>query len=358
MWRFLLCAAATMLGPQMTADAARPDKLALWKQGALRGANLYQLQHLEDLRVLRSWGANLVEIPLFRICAPEPPYALQPDALAKVDRLVEAAEKAGLFAVLTCREGPGRADFDNSYELWKDAEAQAAYIRMWQHIAKHYLGRPSIVGYDLVCEPHPDQEARHSLGDWNAFAKKITQAIRAIDKDTPLLVTSSGWGYPQLFAELKPTGDPRTVYVVHFYSPWKYNSQPRGGTITYPGAVPGHAMEPTQHWDQQTIEETLASVRAFAKAHHVPIFVGEFGCRRWAPNAVRYLRDQLELYEQGHWSWAYWSFREGPGWDDMEIEMTSDPKDLTRYPDTPALRLFKEYFAKNTVWFEEGGSRP
>ena len=76
--------------------------------------------------------------------------------LAKLDEAVKATEEAGLYVALTCREGPGRRDFDRSPEIWQDAAAQEAYARMWREIASHYRGRGSIVGYDLMCEQHPD----------------------------------------------------------------------------------------------------------------------------------------------------------------------------------------------------------
>ena len=56
------------------------------------------------------------------------------------------------------------------------------------------------------------------------------------------------------------------------------------------------------------------------------------------------LRRRLDLYEQEGWSWAYWAFRE---WDVMNIERTADPADKQNHPDTPLLRLFKTYFAKD-----------
>ena len=58
----------------------------------------------------------------------------------------------------------------------------------------------------------------------------------------------------------------------------------------------------------------------------------------------QWLRDQIDLYEQDGWSWAYWAFRE---WDVMNIERTADPADKQNHPDTPLLRLFKTYFAKD-----------
>jgi aryl-phospho-beta-D-glucosidase BglC (GH1 family) len=321
------------------------DALSLWQQGALRGANVMLGQcTVEDLKVLRSWGANLAEIPVSNIYAANPPYAFQPENLARLDRAVKAAEAAGLYVALTCREGPGRPDFDRSHEIWQDPLAQDAYAKMWREIASHYRGRASIVGFDLMCEPHPDAEAKQPLGDWNVLARKITAAIREVDQATPILVNSSGWAYPQPFEVLQPTGDTRTVYTVHFYDPHFYTHQKPGDKVAYPGFhLPG--KEQVMAWDKTALEARLAPVRAFQQKYHVPIFVGEFGCARYAPGVEKWLGDQVDLYEQYGWSWAYWAYRE---WDVMNIERTADPADKTNHDDTPLLRLFKTYFAKDT----------
>jgi endoglucanase len=329
------------------ASVERPDSFTLWKQGALRGANVMQAQcTAEDLRVLRSWGANLAEIPVSNVYAPAPPYAFQPENLAKLDNAVKAAEQAGLYVVLTCREGPGRPDFERSHEIWRDAAAQEAYAKMWRQVASHYRGRGSIVGYDLMCEPHPDEDAQRPLGDWNALAKRITAAIREVDPETPILVNSSGWAYPQLFEVLRPTGDSRTVYTVHFYDPHYYTHQKPADKVAYPGfREQGKQNLP---WDKAALESRLAPVRAFQQKYNVPIFAGEFGCARFAPGVEQWLRDQIDLYEQYKWSWAYWAFRE---WDVMNIERTADPADKTNHTDTPLLRLFKGYFARDSSFF-------
>ena len=329
-------------------SSAPPDAFALWQQGAFRGANVMLPQcTVEDLRVLRFWGANLAEIPVSNVYGPTPPYAFRSETLDKLDRAVKAAEQAGLYVALTCREGPGRPDFESSHEIWRDAVAQENYAKMWREVAAHYRGRASIVGYDLMCEPHPDQEAKQPLGDWNALAKKITVAIREVDQQTPILVNSSGWAYPQLFESLQPTGDPRTVYTVHFYDPHYYTHQKPTNNVAYPGfRLPGKQ----ETWDKATLERRLALVRAFQQKHHVPIFAGEFGCARFAPGVEEWLRDQMDLYESYGWSWAYWAFRE---WDVMNIERTADATDKVNHSDTPLLRLFKTYFAKDKQFLKD-----
>ena len=197
----------------------------------------------------------------------------------------------------------------------------------------------SIVGYDLMCEPHPDDDTNQPLGDWNALARKITAAIRDVDERTPILVNSIGWAYPQQFAVLRPTGDPRTVYTVHFYDPHYYTHQKPEDNVVL-SRIP-RSVAKDHGVGQGCFGGALGPVRAFQQKYHVPIFAGEFGCARYATGAEAWLGDQMDLYDRYGWSWAYWAFRE---WDVMNIERTADFSDKTNHMDTPLLRLFKTHF--------------
>lgn len=369
---FVLVAAVIPFGCTNTAQGSKGmDPLELWRQGKLRGANVYfpptgprqtPEQITEGLKVLRSWGANLVVVPLQRVYDPEPPYDFSPEALAWTDRYVDAAEQAGLFVCVTCRTGPGRADFNKSYEIYQQPEAQKAYARMWRDIAKHYRDRQIVIGYSVMCEPHPDDghlekgltpaEAAAAMkgtpADWNALARECTHAIREVDGSKPIIVGATLWSYPQAFEFLEPTGDSHTVYAVHYYGPHSYSHQEPGADVHYPGEVPAHGGA-TETLDRAVIRKAFEPVLRFQKEHNVPIFAGEFGCVRWAPDMLDYLRDVIDLYEEQRWSWGYWVLR---SWDAMDIEGVADAADKGRYPDTPQIQLFKTYFKRDDVFPE------
>ena len=111
------------------------------------------------------------------------------------------------------------------------------------------------------------------------------------------------------------------------------------------GILPRYVRE----WcEQQATAGFLDVDLSIQQKYHVPIFVGEFGCARYAPGAEAWLGDQIDLYEQYGWSWAYWAFRE---WDVMNIERTADATDKANHADTPLLRLFKNYFARDKRFF-------
>ena len=102
----------------------------------------------------------------------------------------------------------------------------------------------------------------------------------------------------------------------------------------------------SQHWDRDRIGEYLRPALAYQARHQVPIYVGEFSAARWlGDDGNRYLHDCIRWFEQWGWNWSYHSWREYQGWD-AEMSNT-DPNDLTRYRDTPRMRLLRGYYRLN-----------
>ena len=338
------------------------DRFELWQKGALRGANMMGPYgaRLADLPVLRAWGANLISFGVETVLAFEPPFALREDAFGEIERALDAAREAGLYAAINFRSAPGRKDFNYDLAFFEDFAYHDAFVRMWRETAHRLRGRAELVAYDLMCEPHPEdlfqsgprapadlpQRMQGTPADWNLLARRATEAIREEDADTPIIVNASAWAGARGFAYLEPTGDARTIYSVHCYSPRRFTHQKPEERMPYPGFVPGHS-EPDQDWDRSVIEQVLRPVRTFQESHGAPIFLGEFGCRRFAPGADAYLTDVLDLAEEWGWTWAYWVFRGGRDWD---VELGPDPNEPRRQPDAPLLRLFQSYFARNQLF--------
>ena len=82
----------------------------------------------------------------------------------------------------------------------------------------------------------------------------------------------------------------------------------------------------------------------FQNKYNVPIYVGEFGVARWAPNAEKWLEDVISIFEENGWDWTYHAYREYNGWD---AEIGSDKNDRTRIGDTPRRRVLLKYMQQN-----------
>lgn len=75
------------------------------------------------------------------------------------------------------------------------------------------------------------------------------------------------------------------------------------------------------------------------------IYAGEFSAIRWAPGAVNYLRDCIDLFEEYGWDWTYRAYREWDGW---SVEHGSDPQDhRPTWEPTDRKRLLLDWFSKN-----------
>ncbi len=332
------------------------DKWALWSGSTeLRGANVYQrrvypeLDGTEflgsgpvgppytqaDLYDLAALGANYVNISHPGLFAETAPYAVDPDIQNNLDNLLTIIANADMYAVISFRTGPGRAEFsvcclgddwfdDNYYNdsVWGDQAAQDAWVAMWRYTAQRYRDNPIVVGYDLMVEPNSNEvgdDATNPLDiwdpevfyntyggtlyDWNQLYPEISAAIRQVDANTPILIGGLGYSGVEWLPYLQPTGDPRTVYMVHQYEQFDYTHQEPSSPVAYPSGS----------FDRGWLDDLLTTVDDFKSTHDAPVGVNEFGLHRWAPNAGVFMDDQMDLFEQRGMNHALWIW--DPAWE-------------------------------------------
>lgn len=342
-------------GVPTTAPACAPvtDRMTPWRTGDLRGADLWQGRWggtsspypgraigspLTDADVadLRGLGANYVQLSVAGLYGEQAPYALDPQVQSVIDDVVARASAAGMFVVIAYRSGPGRneqaiARSANTAvygpileDFWTSAAAQTAWLDMLRYTATRYGPDPAVIGIDPMVEPNDvarrgfpapaDFAARYggTAEDINVFNGRAAAAVRAVS-DVPLLVEGDGYGSVGFLPTVVPTGDPRTVYTVHFYEPFTYTNQGPGAGVPYPGrAATGQALAP---------------LATFASAHGVPVAVTEFGVHRYAPDAATYLSDVSDVLNGMGASHAVWEFvvaAQRPLFNDFDTEGGTD----------------------------------
>ena len=367
MTRGFLVAALMFLGALAGATGG-VDKYALWAGNtALRGANVYQRRvypeldgtHFlgpgplgppytqADFDRLAAWGANLVVISHPGLFTEEPPYRLDFAVQENLDRLLEMAARAGLFAVISFRTGPGRSEFwaffgedtesdpeggwfSPSYynnRVWGDRAAQDAWVEMWRYTAERYRGNPVVVGYELMCEPNSNEVGSYPLGkplniwdpedfyrrhggtlyDWNQLYPRIVAAIRQVDPTTPILIGGNGYSSVEWLPYLGVLDDPRIVYVVHQYEPGLYTHQWwESRDCSYPGRCDVDWDGRPERFDRDWLEGLFGVIDGFVARHGAPVAATEFGVMRWVPGAARFIRDEMELFEARGMNHAIW----------------------------------------------------
>ncbi len=359
-------------------DAMPQDAWSLWEDGTmLRGANIYQRRVYpeldgsefmgpgpvgppytrSDVGALAAMGANFVVVSHPGLYTETAPYLLDGDVQANLDRLLEMIASEGMYAVIAFRTGPGRSDFtfywdevgswfDESYlddSVWEESNAQDAWVDMWRYTAWRYRDNPAVIGYELMVEPNSNDrlldawdpedfynEYGGTLYDWNQLFPRITAAIREEDGEMPILVGGNGYSAVGWLPFVEPSGDPRTVYVVHQYAPHPYTHQSPGDEgYTYPGVFDTDGDGASEVFDRVWLEECLSAAMDFSRLYGAPVAVTEFGVVRWAPGAAAFMEDSMRLFEEEGWNHALWVWH--PSWKDWNREV--DDFDFTHGPD-------------------------
>ncbi|MFB0535273.1 MAG: glycoside hydrolase family 5 protein [Anaerolineae bacterium] len=394
--------------PTTLAESAIPphagpgiDKWALWADGThLRGANIYQRRVYpeldgpefmgpgpvgppytqEDFNRLAALGANYVNISHPGLFTENPPYTVDQDIQDSLDALLEMIAKADMFAVISFRTGPGRAEFsvcclgddwfDDDYlndSMWQDQAAQDAWAAMWRYTAERYRDHPIVVGYDLMVEPNSNEvwldlwepeefysDYGGTLYDWNQLHPRITAAIREVDPDTPLLIGAMSYSAVAWLPYLRPTGDPRTVYAVHQYAPVQYTHQWPPPELTYPGVFDTDWDGDDDQFNRACLENLLSTVDDFAATHGMPVAVNEFALVRWVPGAAEFMDDQIELFEQRGMNHALWAW--DPSWkpwtkenDAFNFRHGPDPDHHADVASSDLTDVIVKYWGRNTI---------
>lgn len=339
---------------QVPACAAVTDKMTPWRTGDLRGANLWQGRWGgtsspypgraigspltgADIDDLRGLGANYVQLSVAGLYGEQPPYALDAGVQTVIDDVVDRSSAAGMFVVIAFRSGPGRneqaiARSTNTAvygpileDVWTSPAAQTAWLDMLRYTATRYGPNPAVIGIDPMVEPNDvarrgflapqDFLARYggTPEDVNVFNVRSVTAVRAVS-DVPVLVEGDGYGSVGFLPTVTPTGDPRSVYTVHYYEPGTFTNQAPGAGLPEPGVA--------------AQRQALAPLATFASAYAVPVAVTEFGVHRYAPGAATYLSDTLAVLDgmgAAHAEWEFVVAAQRPLFNDFDIEGGTDP---------------------------------
>ena len=387
-------AAATQPQPTPPPQTSNYDKFALWTDGPhLRGVNIYQRRVYPELdgnsfgpgpvgppfaeidfTTLASLGANVVHISHPGLFSENAPYELDEELQTNLDQLIDWINAADMFAVIGFRTGPGRSEFtffhgeesswfDESYineQVWVDAAAQGAWAEMWRYTAARYASHPAVVGYELMIEPNSNEvwldeweperfyaDYAGSLFDWNPLAAQISAAVRTVDAETPILIGGMAYSSAAWLPYVEPTGDPRTVYVVHQYAPFAYTHQEPGSSeFTFPGQVDNDGDGQPEPFDISWLLALFDQINLFRIRTGAPVAVSEYGLVRWAADGPAFLVQQQNLMDQLGLNYAIWSWSSSwgltQGYDGFIYRFGPDPDNHRVIPNnelTVALRV-------------------
>ena len=235
----------------------------------------------DDIHYMKSIGMNSIRVPFnYRLFTAEkylgssnPKHGFE-----LLDKLIGWCKKEQLYILLDMHCAPGGQTGDNIDDgdgypfLFESEKDQQLTISIWKRIAARYRNESIIIGYDLLNEPIAHYfDASHFNHKLEGFYKRITNAIREVDKNHLVFLGGSQWN-----SNFTPFGKPfddKLVYTFHKY--W---------------------TAPTQ--------EVIQSYIDFSNKHNVPIYCGETGENRdgWVDS----FRVTMETAKIG---WHFWPYK-------------------------------------------------
>ncbi len=235
----------------------------------------------EDIRYLKSIGMNSVRIPFnYRMFTTEY-YMGSPNperGFIYLDRLISWCKKEKLYLLLDMHCAPGGQTGDNIDDgygypfLFENEESQALCADIWKRIATRYRNEKIIIGYDLLNEPIAHYFNKEKLNPYlEPLYKKITAAIRQVDKDHLIFLGGAQWN-----SNFTPFGKPfdsKLVYTFH-----KYWTEP----------------------DFSVIKDYVA----FSNKYNEPLYCGETG-----ENNDAWVETFRKLMDSAGISWHYWPYK-------------------------------------------------
>jgi endoglucanase len=270
--------------------------------------------------------------------------------LRQLRTILDQAHKHGLKIVLVMFSLPGaRAKNDVSDpidgRIWRDERFQEQAFAFWRDLARELKNHPAIVAYNPLNEPHPEREfglfsddarfrkwlaaVRGTTADVDRFNRRMVAAIREVDRDVPIVL--DGWFYadPAGFAHNLPVEDSRVLYALHNLGPWAFTTfRINKSRFAYPDRMPG-PDDTTGPWTVENLRAIVKPVEAFAERHRIPahrIIASEFLCDRRVAGAARYLADEISIYNERGWHWAFYSFRSEGAWTGLDFEIPPNAK--------------------------------
>lgn len=359
----LLCAA--VLAVSACNEAPRPGPAA---QPVQRGFTTQDISiaNLEDMQ--RTWNANSVRLML------RPNYLARQGKLANLhagwERILrelppylDRARELGVTVILDLHEVPNERSTGYSSdarkrksEFWADRSNLDTIIACWRDLTAICAGRQQGIWYDILNEPLDWADFPRPVRVWPEWAQAIIDDIRRTDPIHPVVVEVGPgglcWGFSS-FPLLRGEG---IIYSTHQYQPHAYTHQgirEIGNTDlarTYLATSqpwPGEYSDSGGgRWDKQRLYAELKPMIEFQKRHGVRIYISETGVVRWAPDAARYARDNLELFEELGWDWSFHALHENPMWSPAH-EPTYGTPAVKAASITPLGGVLQEFFARN-----------
>jgi len=250
------------------------------------------IDHIADL------GMNSVRVPFHWevILRSDGTDRADDEAFGRLDWVIEACRRRGLYVVLDLHGLPGGAGPWHSHgraganHFWSDHRYQDWVERIWRRVSRRYRGDSTVAAYDLINEPlvtMGDVETPDQVEHKFAVYDRLYRGVREEDPEH-IIMLAAFFGWEQA---LPPDrfGWTDVVYETHHYS---FGDQHDAASMG------------------RFVDSELARIAVQQHTWNVPVYVGEFWLGPFDDLYDRWLGGLNELGV----SWASWTYkvRNGP----------------------------------------------
>lgn len=314
------------------AHLKRGINLSMWYAQAsdYSAERLERYMTAKDFRLVKSLGFDHARLSI----NPEPLMlnghadALDPEAIARLDKTVAEITDSGLIVILDIHP-----EMPFVEALGQGPDSAARLLIFWKAFATHYAKTdPAKVYFEVLNEPHMEDSYR-----WAGIQGKAVAELRAIAPRHTIIATGNRWGGVEGLLDLEPVRDANVIYSFHDYDPMTFTHQGASWSsgylkelkgVPYPStpenvaslsgslADKDAANQVTQygveHWNAKRVDAELGKAVAWANERNVPIWCGEFGVYKkyTSPTArAAWLRDMRVSLESHGIGWSMWDYQ-------------------------------------------------
>jgi hypothetical protein len=261
----------------------------------------------EDFSRMKSWGFNVVRLPIAWSCI-EPREGYYDDSyLAILDRVISWCRKYSLYVILDMHqwnwapkfEGNGLPDW--AVEQYSDQDQakvgffrnetiQDQFFNMWRYVANRYNNESTIFAYDIFNEPNVDYRIMSEesfLERLYNFYQNAVDHIREVDIKHAVMIEPP-WGGGII--DWSMIYDTNLVLSTHLYTEGTAD-----GVTGYDG-------------NSSRLEADFLVSYNFSLVWNVPLVIGEFGVGSAATKAHEWTRDFMNIFDKYMVSTCWWSY--------------------------------------------------
>ena len=212
-----------------------------------------------------------------------------------------------------------QAAWENLYE---DAEIRKAQTDAWATVAERYMGKPALLGYDLLNEPfgklRPGETVAQAATRVQAtqmtdMYQRLTDAIHAVDPGHWVLFEPpnvASLGVPVALGKIKDT---KLIYYPHFYD----------AAIESATYVPGSG---DAAFNPAFFESYKKAIQAYPVEHGYPMMWGEWGIASPdKPGMDAFVAQSLALMDELGSGWTVFNWCKGEGYCPLDKQGNDRP---------------------------------